>query len=333
VEASTPVGAGRLALTYEPILRALGSFEVTQSNSHPVLLSLDVPFGARGRLNITDEFISGVLETTEVDPGGEYFFDLGRFHKNAIGADASIELGPRTSLELGGGYDWVDFTQPSSFFDYQRLQGTIGLGFEATPTLKTVFEYAFEAVPALDERPEAEYRAHSVQATLLGDILPLVRGSLTLGYRNQENPNTPLGGQRFQGLTASGTLTKDFGPESAVTLLVSRSTPLSNFQQNAYYVSTAVSASFVAPLPYSIALNAGGGYHWNDYPTFVTDQDFKREDRLYGWFVGLRRPLDRRTSIFAGYRWERRRSNVESFDNDTDGLLIQLDFDVFGRAR
>ena len=70
VEASAPVGAGRLALTYEPILRALGSFEVTQSNSHPVLLSLDVPFGASGRLKLTDEFISGVLETTEVDPGG-----------------------------------------------------------------------------------------------------------------------------------------------------------------------------------------------------------------------------------------------------------------------
>src|SRR5207344_2181025 len=108
--------------------------------------------------------------------------------------------------------------------------------------------------------------------------------------------------------------------ESAVTLLVNRSTPLSNYQGNSFYVTTAVAASFLAPLPYSIALSGGGGYHWNEYRTLVTGEDFKREDRLIGWFVGLRRPIDRRISAFAGYRWERRLSNVESFENDTDGF-------------
>jgi hypothetical protein len=169
--------------------------------------------------------------------------------------------------------------------------------------------------------------------SLLGDILPLVRGSLTVGYRDQKSPNAAAGGTRFQGFTATGTLTKDFGRESAVSLLVSRATPLSNFQANAFYVSTSVSASVLAPLPYSIAFNAGGGYHWNDYQTLVTGTNLKRADRIFGWFVGLRRPLDRRTSAFAGYRWERRRSNVDSFENDTNGLLLQLDVDVFGRSR
>ncbi len=333
LEADAPVGAGRLAFSYQPILRALGSFEVTRSNTHPLQLTLDAPLGTRGRLKLSDEFVSGVLETSEVDPGGEYFFDLGRFNKNALGANASIDVGPRVSLEVGGGFDWIDFTQPSSFFDYQRTFASVGFGFEATPTLKTIFGYAYDTSPASDGRPEAEYRAHSLQLSLLGDILPLVRGSLTLGYRDQESPNAAEGGTRFRGFTAAGTLTKDFGRESAVTLLVNRSTPLSNFQDNAYYVSTAVSASFLAPLPYSIALNAGGGYHWNDYPTFVTGTDRKREDRIYGWFVGLRRPIDRRISAFAGYRWERRRSNLKPFENDTDGFLLQLDVDVFGRPR
>ncbi len=327
------VGAGRFLLTYEPILRAFGSFDVTREPTHPVEATLDAPLGTRGRLKLTDTFVSGVLETTQVDPGGEYFFDLGRFNKNSFGADVSIEVGPRLSLELGGGYDWVDFTEPSSFFGYRRALGSVGIGYETTPNLKTTLSYLYDAVPDLPDRPEATYDAHSFQLGLDGEILPLLRGSLHVGFRDQLSPNAGPEGQRFRGFTAGASLTRDLGREAALTVLVNRSTPLSNYEENAFYVSTAVSASFLAPLPYGIALNAGGGYHWNDYETLVTGADFKREDRIFGWFVGLRRPLDRRTSAFAGYRWERRRSNVEPFENDTDGLLLQIDVDVFGRPR
>jgi hypothetical protein len=331
--ADAAVGTGRLSLTYEPVLRAFGSFDVTQSTTHPVEATLDTSLGTRGRLKVSDTFVSGVLETTQVDPGGEYFFDLGRFNKNAVGAAASIEMSPRFTLELGGGYDWVDFTEPSAFFGYTRALGSVGVGFEATPTLKTMFSYAYDTVPENDERPEAKSRAHSLQVGLTGDILPLLRGSVTVGYRDQDSPNAGVGGQRFKGVTAGASLTRDLGREAALTLLFNRSTPLSNFDDNAFYVTTAVSASFLAPLPYDIALNAGGGYHWNDYETLVTGEDFAREDRIFGWFVGLRRPIDRRVSAFAGYRWERRRSNIAPFENDTDGFLLQLDVDIFGRTR
>ena len=48
--------------------------------------------------------------------------------------------------------------------------------------------------------------------------------------------------------------------------------------------------------------------------------------------IGLKRPLDRRSSLFLGYRREQRRSNVEGFDSNTDGFLFQLDVDIFGRG-
>jgi len=330
--ADAPVGAGRLGLLYEPTIRALGSYDVTRSSTHPVQLTFDAPIGQRSRLKLQDQFVSGVLETTEVDPGGEYFFGLGRFNKNDVGGTASIEVSPRFTVELGGGFDYVDFRQQSAFFDYQRRYGSAGVGFEATPTLKAIFAYGYDSVPASGGRPESESRAHSLQGTLAGDILPLLRGSLTVGYRDQKSPNAAAEGQRFKGVTATGTLTRDFGHESALTLLVNRSTPLSNFQENGFYVSTSISASLLAPLPWSVAFNAGGGYHWNDYRTFITGTSLKREDRLFGWFVGLRRPVDRRTTIFAGYRREQRRSNLDVFESDTDGFLLQLDVDVFGRT-
>jgi hypothetical protein len=332
IAADAAVGAGHLSLKYEPIVRAFGSFDVTRSTTHPAEATFDTPLGTRGRLKIADTFVSGVLETTQVDPGGEYFFDLGHFNKNAVGAEASIEVSPRFSVELGGGYDWVDFTEPSAFFGYRRAMGSVGLGFEATPTLKTTFSYVYDNVPENDDRPEAQGHAHTVEVGLLGDIAPLLHGTVSVGYRAQDSPNAAVGGQEYRGVTASATLTRDLGREAAVTLLVNRATPLSNFDANAFYVTTSVAGSLLAPLPYEIALNAGGGYHWNDYRTFVTGEDFKREDRIYGWFVGLRRPINRRLSAFAGYRWERRRSNVEDFENDTHGLLLQLDLDVFGRT-
>jgi hypothetical protein len=332
IAADAAVGAGRLSLKYEPIVRAFGSFDVTKSTTHPAEATLDTPLGTRGRLKIADTFVSGVLETTQVDPGGEYFFDLGHFNKNAVGGEASIDVSPRFSVELGGGYDWVDFTEPSGFFGYRRAMGSVGLGFEATPTLKTTFSYVYDNVPHIDDRPEAEGHAHTVQVGLLGDIAPLLHGTVTVGYRAQDSPNAAAGGQEFRGVTASATLTRDLGREAAVTLLVNRATPLSSFDANAFYVTTSVAGSLLAPLPYAIALNAGGGYHWNDYRTFVTGEDFKREDRIFGWFVGLRRPINRRLSAFAGYRWERRHSNIEDFENDTHGLLLQLDLDVFGRT-
>ena len=53
-------------------------------------------------LRARDRFRSGVLDTRVVDPGGEYFFGLGRFRRNDADAGASIVVGPRLSVELGG---------------------------------------------------------------------------------------------------------------------------------------------------------------------------------------------------------------------------------------
>src|SRR5262249_51996446 len=159
---------------------------------------------------------------------------------NAVGAQASIDVGPRTSVELGGGYDWVDFTQPSAFFGYRKAMGSVGLGFEVTPTLKSTLSYVYDNVPQIDERPEAQGHAHTVQVGLVGEILPLLHGSASVGYRAQDSPNAGPGGQQYRGVTASASLTRDLGREAAVTVLVNRATPLSNFDQNAFYVTTSV---------------------------------------------------------------------------------------------
>jgi hypothetical protein len=58
-----------------------------------------------------------------------------------------------------------------------------------------------------------------------------------------------------------------------------------------------------------------------------------REDRILGWYVGLRRPVLPNLFLSGAYRSEDRSSNVDTFDTDADGFYFQLEWDVFGDAR
>ena len=55
-----------------------------------------------------------------------------------------------------------------------------------------------------------------------------------------------------------------------------------------------------------------------------------REDRILGWYVGLRRPIRHNLFLSGAYRSEDRRSNVDTFDTDADGFYFQLEWDIFG---
>ena len=328
----TSLWDGRFQAFYEPILRSFGSYDVTRETSHNVGASLDLPVGERLKLRVDDTFVSGVLEAEQVDPGGEYFFNLARFDRNLFGAGASYELAPRWSLDASVSLNRVRFDESGSFFDYDQRAFDAGVSFDLTPRARTTFSYVFDEVPTPEERPEAESTAHSLQLTVSGDVTTLTTGQLTLGYRSQDNPRAGEGGRSFEGLVAQGSLTRAFGPRSALTVGVNRATPLSAFEENAFYVSTEVDAAFTVGLPAAFSLEGGLGHRWNDYRTDAFGLGAPREDRILDLRVGLRRTFGRSGSVAVGYQRQRRRSNLGPFDTDLDGLMIQLEFNVFAAA-
>jgi hypothetical protein len=265
-----------------------------------------------------------------VDPGGEYFFGLGRFRRNDLDGGASVLVGPRLSLELAGALGTVRFQEPSSFFDYDTRLASAGLGFELSPTLKAIASYVYDTVPRPDERPEAESRAHSAQLSVSGEILPLLTGDVVVGYRSQESPNAGPGGTRYSGFTMSAALARELGREASLGLYASRTTPVSAFEENAFYVSTAVQGTLQLPLPARFQLRGGVGYQWNDYRVVASELGRPREDEILGWYVGLRRPIARSLFLSGAYRSEDRRSNIDEFDTDADGFYLQLEWDIFG---
>jgi hypothetical protein len=330
VVAEAPVGDGRLTLDYTPTLRAFATYDQINSNSQRVGAGLEVPLGPNVTLRARNQFLSGLLESREVDPGGEYFFGLGRFHRNFLDGGASIGVGPRLSVELGGSFGTVRFTEPSTFFDYDTRAARAGLGFELNPNLKAVLAYVYDEVPPPAARPEAEERAHSGTLTLTGDILPLLTGELSVGYRNQHSPSAGLGGTDYSGFVMSGRLSRQLGREAHLTLFASRSTPVSAFENNAFYVATMVQGTLRVPLPLELQLDTGLGYQWSDYRTAAAEIGQPRADRIFGWLVDLRRPIKPGLFLRGGYRHEKRDSNIDTFDTGANSYLLELQWDIFG---
>jgi hypothetical protein len=330
VQAEAPLGAGRFTAEYNPSLRAFATYDQVNTSSHLARVGFELPVATNVTLRASDRFVAGTLDTRYADPGGEYFFGLGRFHRNDVDAGASVAVGPRASLELAGTLGAVRFQEESSFFDYETRLVSAGIGYELTPNLRATADYVYDTVPRPDERPEAESIAHSARLRLRGDILPLLTGELAVGYRHQTSPNAAAGGTRYSGLTWTGALERRLSPDASLGLFLSRTTPVSAFEQNAFYVATSLQGSLVLPLPLELQLNGGLGYQWNDYRTVASDIGAPREDRLLGWFVGLRRPVHRRLYLSALYRTEDRRSNLDQFDTETDGFYIQLEWNPLG---
>lgn len=330
VLAAAPVGAGALRLEYSPVFRAFATFDQVNSSSHLVGAGLELPVGARVTLRARDRFQSGVLDTRVVDPGGEYFFGLGRFNRNDVDGAASIGVGPRLSVELAGTAGTVHFTEPSSFFDYDTRSASAGLGFELTPRLRAILDYVYDRVPNNDERPEAESTAHGARLSLNGELLPLLTGELSVGYRGQDSPNAGEGGTRYSGMTLRAALTRELGRDSNFAIYANRSTPLSAYQDNGFYVATGVQGVLTLALAGKFEARGGLGYQSNDYRTIAPEIGASREDRILGWFVGLRRPIARKLALSAAYRDENRDSNIDDLDTDANGFYLTLEWDLFG---
>lgn len=326
-------GAGTFRVSYEPRFRFGSSYQQLLEPSHQVDALLELPLTPALTLRAGDHFFVGTVETTEVDPGREYFFGLGRFGRNQVDAGLRIETGGRLGLDLAGSVNRVVFEEESSFFDYDQDRVSLALQYELTPNTRLGLKAGLERVPGVPERPESRMRAQTYGLVLDGDIAPLTTGSVEVGYRDQQNPDAAPGGTLYRGAYASASVAREFSRGGRLNLGVVRATPLSAFEENGFYVSTGVVAAITLPLPLAVSASAGASYQWNDYRTPASEIGAPREDRIFGWSVGLGRPLTRWCFLRVDYRQDRRDSNVESLSNTSHGFIAQLGLGWFGEQR
>ena len=332
VSADMPFLGGELSADYAVRLRYFSAFDQINTTSHILGAGLQLPLGSRTMVRARDHFATGVLESTEVDPGQEYFFNLAHFTRNEVEVGARVEAGSRIFLDGALGYNDVHVDETSGFFPYTERTARAGVGTTLGDNLRAGVYYSYFRVPPPDARPLVESTAHSVGVGLDGDFGRLTRGEVRLDWRHLDAPAAAAGGQAYSGLAGQLSISRELSPSSRVTVMGRRATDLSAFEQNAFYVSTGGQVLLSHGLPWSLSANGAVGYQENDYKTVAATIGVPREDTIFGWTLGLSRPVGTFGFLRADYRRDRRRSNLPGFDVTTDGFIVQMGVGLFGSS-
>jgi hypothetical protein len=327
--ASASVWGGRIRAGYEPRFRTFTTLGGLGTTTHLFDVAVDLTVAQRLELHGAHHLAHGVLETSEVDPGREYFFPLGPFDRNDTSASARFEMTARLGLEASFDWNRIDVGPPSGFSGYDEDTARAGLGYEVGPSMKASVGYERRRVLASPTRPVIEAEADSVFLRITDDRGPAVSGHLEVAYRDQRSPRAAAPGQRFRGLNYSAALRRAFGVSALVELGGGRATDVSAFEANAFYVSNAFHGGLTLALPWEMSLRSEVGWTWNRYRVPASAIGVPRADDLFGWSVGASRSFGRRVFLRADYRRDRRRSNVPGFDLVSHGFIAQLGVGLF----
>jgi hypothetical protein len=332
VRFALPISAGHLNASYETHLHRGSAFAIVNDTSHLADADLEIGLGGRLTVRASDHFVVGALETTEVDPGREYFFRLSRFHRNAVALGARLELGSHFDLDVNASHNRVTFAPGSGFFGYDQRSAAASLGYEFGTGLRGSLVYSYDQIPPPAERPQDESQAHFVGLSLAGEIVPLLNGTVSVGYSDRSSPRAGPGGTSHQGLEGAMSLTKQFTRGASLALSGGRSTLLSAFEGNAFYIYTRGGADLTFSLPFSVAVRVGATYQVNGYQTADPGLGAPREDHIFGWTAGLGRAIRQWAYLRADYRHDRRTSNLQVFDVSNHALTVQVGVGLFGKV-
>lgn len=319
-----PIYNSYIRLSYTPQYRDYKDYNLRENWSHFVVLDGDFDLASGLKLKTTYRYVSGNLETREVDPGGELVFGDSQFNKNELKASADYWFSPTDALSLEGSYVNLNNDNPRSFYDYSRVIGGLGWLHQISPTLTLGVHYRHEEFNA-DQT--AEYRDSSsdeVTLALDGQVSPVLSSRLEAGYRStsfDNAPNKPALND-YSGLVTRGSLTLALAHSSTLSLNLVRTDYPSNFDRNAFY--TATGGGLVYRLERERLFGyANFQYQNNDYEVAdtVTGRNRSDDTTTYGIGVGYRL-----TSILSlrGSFVHQERDSLHRFSYDANMFLVGL---------
>jgi hypothetical protein len=226
----------------------------------------------------------------------------------------------------------VRLSDNAGFFDHRADVVSSSLIYEVGPELRAFLRYAWDHVPPSAQRPIIESRASTVSLEVIGELLPLVRGNLMVGYRHLSAPRGGRGGTGFDGTVVTASLRKEFTPSASLALVGRRDTYPSGFEENAFYVATSAGLEADLGLPLSLVFHGTVGWQRNAYRVPAAGLSVPRRDDLIGWSAGVGRSLTRWSFLRGDYRQDRRDSNLLAFDTNGHVFIVQLGLGYLGPA-
>jgi Uncharacterized protein conserved in bacteria (DUF2320). len=286
-----PVYDSYIRLSYTPQYRDYGTYNLRENWSHFVNLDGAFDFSSGLKLKVGYRYVSGNLETREVDPGGELAFGDRQFTKHEAKVEADYWVSPTNGIAIEGSFDKLNYPDRTLFYDYSRGRAGIGWIHQVSPTLTFGLKYRHENFNAEDTADYRDSSSDEVTLSLDGKVSPVLSSTLELGYRSTNFDNAP-GKPNFSdysGLVARGSLSLALAHGGLLTLHVTRMDYPSNFDRNAFYTATE------GGLTYRLERDRLFGYLRADYqnndyevPDTVTGRSRSDDLTTYGVGVGYR---------------------------------------------
>jgi hypothetical protein len=321
-----------LQIVYDVTYRKFKEFELIQDVSHFVNLEAGLVLSPRMQLDLGNHFARGSFESHEIDPGRELFFSVDPFFRNDSRAVLRYDFSERLGLKVLGSYNHLQFVHggSASFYDYDTVTAGASFLYQVSALTSLFGEYRRAVTPEPLNRPEAGSIANSFFFGITGEITPVLVGTAQAGYQLQEF-GPELERTRYRGLVAEVSLTRSFSEVSQLTVKGGRTTFLSNFANNGFYLSNYLEGKLTLPLAYRLRFLGEAALLDNSYPWDIPVDRPQRDDRAWSASAGLVYFFSPLFYLRGDYRHERRTSTLEDFRYLSHAFQVLVGFGFSNR--
>lgn len=345
-----PTDRHYFSLEYVPQYRDIDEFDLKDEISHFLNIKGVFQGSPIFRVEVEDNFVRGVLETSEFDQNQERFLGLDPFISNNAKLDFIWE-GQRQGVDIWLGHSMTDFERDEpteldpapAFVETDTFRVGMEYFYKFTPLTSFLVGYQYENIDE-DFSKLQEIRdgfcvggdclvpglyklgsdANNVWVGFDGELGRTTTGTIRVGFRARDYDEN-VDASEFGSLFVDGTFTKAFTRFTKLEINLHRSDNVSNFEGNAYYSANRISLALTnQPIGRRVFWSIGGGFQRNNYPDPVGDVN--REDDILmanaevGYF-----PLTH-LNVKLNYRFRDRDTNLpnSTFDYEENAIIFQL---------
>lgn len=325
LRATTNLLDGRLQLQYVPTFRRFRNTTFENGVSHHADGRLGLELLPLVKLDAYGNYAFGEMETREVDPGYEYFFGLRPFKRLGAGAVLGYDRGGMADVDLSLDWTRTDLDPGSQYFDNDQWSARAAVRRDIGGDRALAVFYRLGWTNRAPDRPVAVNDVRELGLEWSGELRPEWPLTLNVARQTRLHENAPGESENFSGVVAQGSLSHPFS-WLTVALRGYRSTYLSAFEDNGYYVSQGGRLEFSGGLPLRLRFVLTGSLQRNDYPLAAAALGVPRRDDVRSFAIGLSRNVGDSLFIRLDYQFEQRLSNIPGYSNRTGGFTFGVGF-------